>query len=189
MKRAVLITLFLLVLASGCTQKAGNTSTNETTEYTRQNVSTETYNIPVKDFTFKIIGLSEFKMKPGEKTRFYLVFNNIDEDKEAHKFVARVLPSAVDFDAKASYKCLYFANCPQLHYDMNSWINQTREGVWINYTKVGFQRVGIEIPENAKKGTYIYDVVACEDINFDQCNRSSANWGPTLSLTVQILGT
>ncbi|NIO19486.1 MAG: hypothetical protein GTN76_01735 [Candidatus Aenigmarchaeota archaeon] len=188
MRYVILIILLLPVLSSGCVQQTGP-NTNDSTEYAYNNVSgNDSFKIlPKGDFTFKMLGINEFQIRPGEGTRFYVVFNNVDEDEKTHSFIARVLPSAVDFDAKAAYKCLYFTNCSQLHYDMDSWIKQTRTTMEVNYTRVGLQHMDISIPETAKKGTYMYDVVACQDLNFDQCNKSSANWGPILSLTVQVL--
>jgi hypothetical protein len=179
--------LFVLVLSSGCVRMAG-TGANETTEIVVENVSgNESLENLKGDFTFKIIGLNEFQVSPGEKTRFYVVFYNTDEDKESHKFIAKAIPSAVDFDVKAAYKCSYFTDCPKLQNDMNGWINHTREQIEINYTYVGVQRIGIEVSEDAEKGTYMYDVIACKDLGFNQCDRSSSNWGPVLSLTLRIL--
>jgi|GEM_PF-2018339 len=183
----VLGILFLLVLSSGCVRRAG-TDTNETTEIVVENVSgNESLDALKGDFTFKIVGLNEFQVRPGGKTRFYVVFYNTAEDRENHKFVSKVIPSAVDFDVKAAYKCSYFTDCPQLHLDMNGWINHTREQIEINYTYVGVQRIGIEVSEEADKGTYMYDVIACKDLGFDQCDRSTSNWGPVLSLTLHVL--
>ncbi|NIO23180.1 MAG: hypothetical protein GTN38_04110 [Candidatus Aenigmarchaeota archaeon] len=181
---AVLVVLFLIVLPSGCVQRG---ELNETTEYVYENISeNETIEIPKGRFTFKIFGINEFQVGPGEKTRFYVVFYNTDWDEETHKFVARAFPSAMDFAAKAAYKCEYFTDCPKLHSDMKSWINQTKEQIELNHTHLGVQRFEISIPEDANNGTYMYDVVGCKDLVFGECDRSTANWGPILPLTIQI---
>jgi len=185
---AVLAALFLLVLASGCVQRSG-TNANGTTEIVVGNVSGNRSLESLKgDFTFKIIGLNDFQITPGEQTRFYVVFYNTDQDGESHEFIAKALPSAVDFDVKAAYKCSYFTDCPSLQKDMNSWINHTEERIRINHTYVGIQRFGIEISEDAGKGTYMYDVIACKDLVFEKCDRSTSNWGPVLPLTLRVLG-
>jgi hypothetical protein len=182
----VLAVLFLLVLASGCVRNRSDIP-NETTEYEYYNTSGNwTPPIPRGDFTFTILRGNEFWLSPNGSTEFYVVFNNVDGDGETHEFVAKVLPSAVDFEVHAAYKCIHFTNCSQLHYDMNSWINQTGAQTSVNYTHVGLQGIGISISGSAEKGTYMYDVVACKDLGFNRCDRSSANWGPTLPLTIHV---
>ncbi len=179
----------LLVLASGCTtDRKSEIPRNETTEFEYYNVSEGLQGplVPKGDFTFKIHGENEFWIRPNKSVRFYVVFNNVDDDGEAHEFIARLFPSAADFDVMAAYRCLHFTTCDKLLEDMNSFINQTRKPILINYTFVGIYTIGIRIPEHAVPGTYMFNMVACEDMPFEKCTETTTNWGPNIPVIVHV---
>lgn len=183
----VLAVLFLIVLASGCVQRAGPID-NETAEGEYNNESgNETIDIPKGDFTFKIHGDNQFWIPPNGSMEFYVVFNNVDDDEKKHKFIARVHPSVVDFDVMATYQCLHFTACDKLLKDMEGFIHQPKTPIWINYTFVGLYTIEIRIPSNAVQGTYMYNIVACEDMSFDDCTETKTNWGPNTPAIVHII--
>lgn len=182
-----MLVLFLLVLpASGCVQEKGN-ETNETTTYEYYNVTNETPSIREGKFFFKIHGPGEYWFKPGDIYVIYAVFNNEDEDNQSHNFIARALPSAADFDVHAAYKCMHFTECEELKNDMQSLIVHDTRGVQLNNGGIGISEMQAVIPNGTVKGTYLYDVIACEDIPFHDCDLSTSNWGPVIPLTIHIL--
>ncbi|MCD6590490.1 MAG: hypothetical protein J7K72_00790 [Candidatus Aenigmarchaeota archaeon] len=181
--------LFALIVAvvtsSGCitsTSKQSNMS---------QNISFENSTHPAhmnikKDFVFELYKESNIWVKRGKRAIVYAVFNNVDEDGQAHKFVSKVIPFAADFDVYSAYQCLHFVECKRLKADMLNFIHQLKEPVEVNYTFVGLSQITIEIPQDAVEGTYMYNVVACKDIDFDECNEATTNWGPTLPLVIHV---
>ncbi len=187
MRYAIPIVLLLLVLASGCVQRV-ETTQNETTE-------NESYNrteneIPVikkGDFAFKIHGNNEFWIPVNKSMFFYVVFNNMDDDEKKHKFIARVHPSAANFDVMAAYQCQHFTTCDSLISDMNGFVNQPETPIDVNHTFVGLYKIEIRITSNAVKGTYMYNMVACEDKSFNECTETKTNWGPNIPIIVHIL--
>jgi len=186
MRVLILVFLLLMILVSGCTQKA-ETGKNETTEYEYYNVSgNQTLAVPKGDFTFKIYGENEMWIPINKSMKFYAVFNNVDDDRKKHEFIARVHPSAADFDVMAAYKCLHFVTCETLKNDMLSMVKQRETPIEVNYTFVGLYMVEIEVPENAVKGTYMYNMVACEDMPFQNCTEEEANWGPNIPVIIHV---
>ncbi len=187
MRCAVFVVLFLLVMASGCVQK-GETIQNETTENESYNRTGNEMPVVTKgDFTFKIHGDNQFWIPPNGSVKFYVVFNNVDDDEKKHKFIARAHPLAVDFDVMAAYQCLHFTTCNKLISDMNNFIKQPKTPIWINYTFVGLYTIEIRTPSNAVNGTYMYNMVACEDMSFDECTETKTNWGPNTPVIVHII--
>ncbi len=189
----VLAVLLLLVLASGCTTQKGGTDQNETAgNETADNESSnksveKTIDIPKGDFAFKIHGDNQFWIPPNRSLEFYVVFNNMDDDEKAHRFIARVHPSVVDFDVMAAYKCLHFTTCDKLLKDMEGFMKQPKTPIKINHTSVGLYTVEIRIPVKAVNGTYMYNMVACEDMTFGECTETAANWGPNIPVIVHVI--
>ncbi len=184
---SVLAVLFLIVLASGCV-RGGETDRNVTTEYEYYNRSgNETIQIPKGDFAFKINGENEFWIPKNMSWPFTVVFNNADEDGEAHEFIARVHPSAADFDVMAAYLCQHFTTCDSLLNDMNGYVKQQETPIEVNYTFVGLYTIEIRIPPDAVNGTYMYNMVACEDKPFGECTETQTNWGPNIPIIVHVL--
>lgn len=184
---AVLAVLLLLVPASGCV-RGGGTDRNGTTDYEYYNESgNETIPIPKGDFVFKIHGDDEFWIPLNRSVIFYVVFNNVDDDEKAHKFIARVHPSAANFDVMAAYKCPHFTTCNSLLNDMDGFIQQPETQIEVNYTFVGLYTIGISIPPDAVNGTYMYNMVACEDKPFESCTETGTNWGPNIPIIVHVL--
>jgi hypothetical protein len=179
------IVLLLLVLAVGCVQRTGD-DRNETMEYYNES-GNETIPIPKGNFAFKIHGEDEFWLPPNKSIKFYVVFNNVDDDEEKHKFIARAHPSAANFDVMAAYKCSHFTTCDSLLEDMENFINQPKTPIWVNYTFVGLYTIDISIPENAVNGTYMYNMVACQDMGFDDCTETQTNWGPNIPIIVHVI--
>ena len=186
MRYVVLGVLLLIVITSGCVKKP-KVVTNETTEYEYYNISgNRSIEVPKGDFTFKIYGENEFWIIPNGSMKFYVVFNNVDDDKKPHKFIARVFPSAADFDVMAAYRCLHFTTCETLKKDMTGFIHQPETPIQVNYTFVGLYTIEIRIPADAVKGTYMFNMVACEDIPFENCTETTTNWGPNIPVIVHV---
>jgi hypothetical protein len=190
MRYLIVAFLVLIVLAAGCVGNTGSTN-NETTEYeyyenSGNNSGNQTPVVVGGDFMFKVYGETEFWLKPNRTIGFYVVFNNRDEDMETHEFVARAHPSAADFDVMAAYQCLHFTTCEQLLSDMRLMIDQPEANREINYTKVDLYEIRIRVPEEMPKGTYMYNIVACKDMSFDECTETQTNFGPNVGITVHV---
>jgi len=182
----VICVLSLVLLSSGCTQNQG--TGENATEYTYYNMSgNESIPVPKGDFAFKVHGENEVWLKPNRSARFYVVFNNADDDGEAHDFIARMYPSVVDFYVMAAYKCQHFTTCAPLIRDMNDFIQQPLVTQRINHTSVGLSTMDVTIPEDAVKGTYMYNTVACQDMEFSECHETAANWGPNIPIIVHVI--
>jgi hypothetical protein len=196
----VLAAVMLLVLASGCTNKPAGPR-NETTEYynasynasnspgnqSRDSANDTVPQVTGNGFTFKIYGVNEFWMKTNDTTKFYVVFNNEDEDMESHMFIAHVFPSAADFDVMAAYSCMYFTTCEPLLSRMRLMTDQPENSTLVNYGHVNLYSIGIRIPEGTPAGTYMYNMVACKDVTFAECTETSANFGSNIPVIVHVL--
>jgi hypothetical protein len=190
----IMALLLLLILASGCTNT--QVTDNETAQHynysilngTNASVSgNETINVPSNGFTFKVYGMDEFWMKENDTAEFKVIFNNEDEDELKHEYIARVFPSATDFDVMAAYQCLHFTTCDPLLSRMRLMMDQPEKPIEINYTFIGLYHMGIQIPTGTPKGTYMYNIVACKDKSFAECDETSTNFGPNVPITVHVL--
>lgn len=186
--------LVALVAASGCVGR-GVKDFNETTEYVYYNRtldgldnSTNGSQMSVsKDFTFKINGDGVFWMKANDTVSFDVVFNNFADNGEAHTFVARVFPSAADFDVMAAYKCLHFTTCDSLLKRMRVMIEQPEKATLVSYGYVDLYSIKIRVPNGTPAGTYMYNAVACKDMGFDDCLQNTTNFGPNVPITLHVL--
>jgi hypothetical protein len=186
--------LVALVAASGCVGR-GVKDFNETTEYeyynrTLDNLdnSTNSSQISVsKDFTFKINGDGEFRLKANATIAFDVVFNNYADDAEAHMFVARVFPSAADFDVMAAYECLHFTTCEPLLKRMRLMIDQPENATLVSYGYIDLSSIKIRVPDGTPSGTYMYNAVACKDMQFDECMQNTTNFGPNVPITLHVI--
>jgi hypothetical protein len=195
----VLAVVLLLAVASGCTIRPDNGTQNATennTTYIYNNISNfsgnasgnATINVDVsRDFTFKVHGDTEFWLKENASTKFYVVFSNLDENMEKHKYIAKVFPSAANFDIMAAYQCMHFTTCNALLSDMHLMVDQPETPIEINYTRIGLYQIGISVPSNMSSGTYMYNMVACRDRLFSECNQTTTNFGPNIAIMVHVL--
>jgi hypothetical protein len=187
----VVLMLLFVVFSSGCVG-THNGPRNETTEYEYYNISNETASngslkTAIKDFTFKINGDGEFWMKANDSVEFDVVFNNFADDEGNHTYVAKVFPSAADFDVMAAFQCLYFAACDSLLSSMRLMLDQPEEPILVDYGYVGLYSIGIRIPDKTPSGTYMFNMIACMDLSFGQCDETSTNFGPNVPITVHVI--
>ncbi len=190
MRWIVLLVVLSLVLASGCTSQYEPMNGTEETEYVYANL---TNNTSIGDltggkglgFVFKLY-INSMKLPPGNMFTVPIIFNNIEEDKKPHKFVARFFPSEVDFNVKAAYECQWFQACPELKSDMAMWVSENKNQVEVDYGFVGLKDAMFTIPEDTPRGTYIYTAVACKDIPYEECSQETSNWGPNLLFTITV---
>jgi hypothetical protein len=128
-----------------------------------------------------------FVMKANRSISFPLIFNNVGEDNLTHNYTARFVPSEVDFDVKAAYLCQYFSTCSELQSDMESFIAYNTSPLEIAPGFVGLREISLSIPENASAGLYMYGVMGCRDVPYEQCTRTTANFGPILPFSVEVV--
>jgi hypothetical protein len=200
-KLLVLFLILTVIISSGCATESNEnvhgTEGETTYEYYNetnqnvQNITNGTFGRIIQGgvslgYVFKIT-FNEMVAKPGDSFTVQAVFNNIIEDHEPHLFLARMLPAEVDFDVKSAYKCQYFADCLDLQSDMAFWIFQNKSSVNVSYGFVGFRDIYFSIPEDAANGTYMFTTIACRDVEYDECDQSTSNFGPSQMFSVKII--
>jgi hypothetical protein len=187
--------LMLVVLASGCTKPLAGM--NETTEYQYYNVTVSVSNESgnasgngknaINDFMFKLYGDGEFWLKANDTIAFDVVFNNADDDGESHMYIARAFPSAADFDVMAAFQCLHFTTCDPLLSRMQMMFDQPENLTFVNYAYVGLSSITIRIPDATPSGTYMFNMIACKDVPFANCNQTTTNFGANVPIVVHVL--
>ncbi len=143
----------------------------------------ETFNTGTTNFA---VYPSEYKLSPGRSVKLSVGVKNDDRDGQPHTFVIHVYPAMASNEIISSYGCSNFATCTTLQEDMLSWVTYSSEKYRIQPNLFRFWDMTISVPNNVVKGIYQYDVVACEDMDFEQCDRTTTNWGSTQSLTIPV---
>jgi len=188
--------LIFVVMASGCTGGTNGNweerKLNETTTYEYYNVSNESENGTGKieitgDFTFMVYGETEMWLKPNDTVNFTVVFSNMDDFQGNHTYIAKVFPSAADFDAMAAFQCLHFTTCDSILSHMNLMLDQPETPIEVNYTRVGLYEIAVRVPEDTPIATYMYNIVACKDLAFSVCTETTTNFGPNIALIVHVI--
>ncbi len=112
---------------------------------------------------------------------------NDKSDGKPHKFVIRMYPGTADQEIIENYGCTDFDTCNELKTDMNRWLTYIQKVYNIESNAKRFWDITITLPQDVKRGTYMYDLAACEgdSVTFSGCDRSTANWGSTKTLTVK----
>jgi hypothetical protein len=128
----------------------------------------------------------EYTLSPGKGVKLSVGVKNDDRDGKPHSFVIRVFPAMASSNILNIYKCSKFSECENLTSEMMSWITYPETAYTVQPNSFKFLDVSVVIPNNAVKGIYQYDIVACEDMGFDECNRLTTNWGSTLSLQITV---
>ena len=128
-----------------------------------------------------------YDLDPGKGVILSAGIKNDADDAQAHQFVIRMYPGTADQQIVENYGCTDFSTCDGLKADMNRWLTYIHEIYRIEPNAKRFWDITVTFPEDVPKGTYMYDLVACEgnDVTFDSCDRSSANWGSTKTLTIR----
>ncbi len=188
--------LIFVVMASGCTGGPNGSweerKLNETTTYKYDNKTeangSDTGKIEISgDFAFRVYGETEFWLKPNNTESFNVVFSNLDDFEGNHTYIARIFPSAADFDTMAAFKCLHFTTCEPLLSRMRLMLDQPETPIEVNYTRVGLYQVDIRIPDDTPAGIYMFNAIACEDLSFSACDQTTTNFGPNIALIVHVI--
>jgi hypothetical protein len=188
--------LIFVVMASGCTGGPNGNweerKLNENTTYVYDNKTdangNDTGKIEISgDFAFMVYGETEFWLKPNDTVSFNVVFSNLDDFEGNHTYIAKVFPSAANFDAMAAFQCLHFTTCDSLLSRMRLMLDQPETPIEVNYTRVGLYQIGIRIPDGTPAATYMYNIVACEDLAFSACTETTTNFGPNIALIVHVI--
>jgi hypothetical protein len=199
MKRNFLVLVIILlaaVVASGCTTTTTTTEDNGTyvipqrmPEWYNNSNYTGSNSTVIGDKPLYIFRLYQdsFVMKANRSISFPIIFENADDYNETHNYTARFIPDSVDFDVKAAYQCLNFNTCEKLIQDMESYITHNTSSIEIAPGFVGVHEVTLALPNSTAIGVYVYRVVGCKDVPYDKCDRSTANFGPVLTFSVEVV--
>lgn len=156
------------------------TLTDDLTQKAHDTLS-ETFNTGTTNFA---VYPKEYSLQPGRGVKLLVGIKNDDRDGQAHPFVVHIYPAMASSDVISSYGCSSFASCANLQDDMSKWITYAQESYTIQPNLFKFWDVTVTLPNNVVKGVYQYDIVACEGIEYAQCDRTSTNWGSTLPLQI-----
>ncbi|NIO22559.1 MAG: hypothetical protein GTN38_00845 [Candidatus Aenigmarchaeota archaeon] len=156
------------------------TLTDDLTQKAHDTLS-ETFNRKTTNFA---VYPKEYRLDPGRGIKLSVGVNNDDRDGQPHNFVIRLYPAMASSDIISTYGCSSFAGCSSLNEDMISWVTYSHETYRIQPNTYRFWDMTVTFPNNIVKGTYQYDIVSCEDMDYSNCDRATTNWGSTLSLTI-----
>ncbi|NIO21394.1 MAG: hypothetical protein GTN76_11815 [Candidatus Aenigmarchaeota archaeon] len=156
------------------------TLTDDLTQKAHDTLS-ETFNTGTTNFA---VYPKEYSLQPGRAVKLSVGIKNDDRDGQQHTFVVHVYPAMSSSDIISSYGCSNFAACTTLQDDMVNWVTYPQESYTIQPNLFKFWDVTVTLPNNVVKGVYQYDIVACEDMGYAQCDRTTTNWGSTLPLQI-----
>lgn len=156
------------------------TMTDDLTQKAHDTLS-ETFNSGKSNFA---VFPKQYDLSPGGSVKLSVGVKNDDRDGKPHTFVIRVFPAMASSSIVSNYKCSKFAECDTLKNDMISWVTYSEEKYTIQPNVFRFWDLSVTLPDKVVKGVYQYDIVACEDMEFSDCNRETTNWGSTLSLQI-----
>ncbi|NOX71378.1 MAG: hypothetical protein GXO64_01635 [Candidatus Micrarchaeota archaeon] len=127
---------------------------------------------------------SYYKLDPGKGVKLSAGIKNDADDATGHTFVIRVFPGTADSGIISNYKCNDFESCDELKNDMLSWVTYIKNKYKVLPNEKRYWDITMNFPDTIKKGDYMYDIVACKDMEWSECTRESTNWGQTKTLTL-----
>jgi hypothetical protein len=132
-----------------------------------------------------------YSLDKGRELKMSAGIKNDADDGEPHRFVINVIPAAA---SQGPCPGGDLASCPTVKSSMEDWVTGFTGPVLIQSNKLGYRTISVKIPNNAVSGTYIFNVVACGDIQPDPitsslaCTETTLNWGSSaqqLTITVK----
>ena len=128
----------------------------------------------------------EYSLAPGKGVRLSVGVKNDHMDGQPHQFVVHVYPAMSSSGIVQAEGCSSFSTCESLKDKMMSWTTYPEEIYTIQPNQFRMWDLTVSVPNGVVKGIYQYDIVACEGMSFDACDRQSTNWGSTLALTITV---
>lgn len=127
-----------------------------------------------------------YKLEPGRSVKLSAGVKNNDPSAQVHNFVIKVLPAAADYEIYTAEGCSDFESCTSLQEKMMRWVTYSKYSRSANPNDKEYWDITIRFPNDVKRGSYVFDVVACADVPWDDCDRTSTNkWGRTKQLTIE----
>ena len=81
-------------------------------------------------------------------------------------------------------------------------LKESMQTVWVDWDKTPFsspidkityRKITLKVPSNAKKGTYIFNIVACTEpiatssaTSYQNCKPTNFNWGTVQQLSITV---
>jgi hypothetical protein len=158
------------------------TLTDDLTQKAHDTLS-ETFNTGTTNFA---VYPKQYTLSPGRGVKLSVGIKNDDRDGQPHNFVIHLYPAMASSEIISTYGCSNFAGCSQLQDDMVNWVTYSQETYRIQPNLFRFWDMTVTVPNNVVKGVYQYDIAACEDMAYANCNRETTNWGSTLPLQIDV---
>lgn len=104
---------------------------------------------------------SQYNLKPGKGLRMSAGIENDATDGKDHIFVINVIPVNADDNVLSAKGCTVFGRSCKLYDDLVKWITFDKTTGIIKVNSVGFKFIEIRPSNDAVKGTYLFNVIAC----------------------------
>jgi hypothetical protein len=181
----ILLTLAIMWIRGAFT--GIGTMTNDLTQKASDTLS-ETFKTGTNNFD---VYPGEYTLAPGTGVKLQAGIQNNAEDGAVHKFTIKITPSSAS-KSIVTAECgegSSFNACTGLHERMLSWLTYPEEIQYsIQPNTFKTWDIVITIPNDAVKGQYLFDIVACKDMaDAAGCDSITANWGSgAVPLTIMV---
>jgi hypothetical protein len=195
---AVVFAVVLLTLAITWIQGMIGDITQITHDLTKQ-AETKLRDTFAETSTNFAIWPTHYDMKPGDTVKLLGGVKNNAPDSQRHNFVINTVPAGASYSVCPEGD-LSLCSSPEtgvsLEEFMSRWATVERTPSSIDVQTTAYKAVTIETHQNARVGSYIFNVVACYDRTGEgsivtpdshQCRGNSDNiWSNAASLTITI---
>ncbi len=194
---AVVFAVVLLTLAITWIQGMIGDITQITEDLTQQ-AQTKLQDTFAETSTNFAVWPTNYEIQPGETVKLLAGIKNNAPDSQRHDFVINMVPAGASYSVCPGGE-LSACESPEagvsLEEFMRRWgtVETTLSSIEVQTT--AYKSVTVEVPQNARAGSYIFNVVACYDRAgssivspvSSECRGNSDNiWSNAASLTVQV---
>jgi hypothetical protein len=175
---SILLSVFALVLVIMWFNQSPYTP--DSPEYDCRFITQKTFEPTNKNFA---IWPDKYDIARGHEMRLCVGIKNNAEDNESHQFVINVAPLTASGGVCPGGN---LNACGNLKTEMQSWVTWDKQSYTLQIGKVGYRIVTISPSSNAKLGSYVFSVIACEDMQYSNCTLQNYNWGNPQQLTITV---
>jgi hypothetical protein len=153
--------------------------TGLTTDLSQQAQSklTETFRQATSNFA---VWPNQYEIEPGKKLVMSGGVKNNAPDGQSHDFVINVVPIAASSSVcpTGNIETCTVPGGITMKSFMEGWVTADKGPTRVEINGMWFPKITITLPNNAMKGDYIFNAMACKDIlNPNDCTRTTLNWG------------
>ncbi len=163
------------------------TMTNDLTQKAQDQLS-DTFNTGTNNFA---VYPSDYTLTPGAGVKLSVGIKNDAEDGAVHMYSIKITPSSASRNVLNTLcgEGTSFSACADAQMQMSNWLTYP-EDVQYSIQPNMFKTwdIVITVPNDAIKGQYLFDIVACdENVAAGSCDALSANWGAgAVPLTISV---